>query len=107
MLAGHGVAPLTEVLAGHGADQVTLIEHEALAQFTADGWLAALAPVLQAAKPALTLAPDSAYARSWLPRLSARWRIPLATGCIRVEVHRRRLPRGLSGSVTTASCTSG
>ncbi len=59
---------------------------EALAQFTADGWLAALAPILQAAKPILTLAPDSGYGRAWLPRLSARWRIPMATGCIRVKV---------------------
>lgn len=86
VLAGHGVSPLADVLAGHGADEVTLIEHEALAQFSADGWLAALVPVLQAAKPAFTLAPDSAYGRSWLPRLSARWRIPLATGCIRAKV---------------------
>lgn len=86
VLAGHGVTRLADVLAGHGADEVTLIEHEALAQFSADGWLSALVPVLQAAKPAFTLAPDSAYGRSWLPRLSARWRIPLATGCIRAKV---------------------
>jgi electron transfer flavoprotein alpha subunit len=86
VLPGHGVAPLAEMLAAHGADQVTLIEHEALSQFSADGWLAALAPILQAAKPAFTLAPDSGYGRSWLPRLSARWRIPLTTGCIRAKV---------------------
>ena len=37
-------------------------------------------------KPTLTLAPDSGYGRAWLPRLSARWRIPMATACIRIKV---------------------
>jgi electron transfer flavoprotein alpha subunit len=77
VLPGDGVQPLAATLAAHGADRVTVIEHPALAQFSADGWLAAVAPVLQAARPAFTLAPDSGYGRSWLPRLSARWRIPL------------------------------
>ena len=86
LLPGYDVAPLANELAAHGADQVTVVEHEALAQFSADGWLAALAPILQEAKPMLTIAPDSGYGRSWLPRLSARWRIPLATSCIRAKV---------------------
>ena len=79
MLPGDHVAALADELAAHGADRVTVVEHEALAQFSADGWLAALAPVLKEAKPMLTLAPDSGYGRAWLPRLSARWRIPMAT----------------------------
>lgn len=86
VLAGAEVAPLAPALAAHGADQVTVIEHEALARFSADGWLAAVAPVLQQARAAFTLAPDSGYGRAWLPRLSARWRVPLATDCIRVKV---------------------
>ena len=86
ILPGHGVAELADELAAHGADRVTVIEHRALAQFSADGWLAALAPVLKEARAILTLAPDSGYGRAWLPRLSARWRIPLATACIRLKV---------------------
>jgi electron transfer flavoprotein alpha subunit len=86
LLPGQGVAVMADELAGHGADRVTVVEHEALAQFTADGWLAALAPILQAAKPILILAPDSGYCRAWLPRLSARWRIPMATACIRIKI---------------------
>jgi electron transfer flavoprotein alpha subunit len=86
VLPGDNVATMTGELAAHGADRVTVVEHEALAQFTADGWVAALAPVLQVAKPTLTLAPDSGYGRAWLPRLSARWRIPMSTACIRIKV---------------------
>ncbi len=86
VLPGHGVAELAPELAAHGADRVTVIDHPALAEFSADGWLAAVAPVLKEARAVLTLAPDSGYGRTWLPRLSARWRIPLASACIRVKM---------------------
>lgn len=86
LLPGHRVAPLAEEVAVHGADRVTVIDHEALAQFTADGWLAAVAPPLQQARAVLTLAPDTGYTSAWLPRLSTRWRIPMATACIRVKM---------------------
>lgn len=86
VLPGSGVAALAPELAARGADRVTVVEHEALAEFSADGWLAALEPVLRAARPMLILAPDSGYGRAWLPRLSVRWRIPLATNCSRAKV---------------------
>ncbi len=86
LLPGHGVAPLADALAAHGADQVTVIEHEALEQFSADGWLAAVAPVLRETNALLALAPDTGPGRAWLPRLSARWRVPLVSSCIRVKI---------------------
>lgn len=85
LLPGHNVAGLVDELAAYGADAVTLIEHEALSHFSADGWLAALAPVLKAAAPALVLAPDTGHTRAWLPRLAARWRVPLVSGCSQVR----------------------
>ncbi|HCK80930.1 MAG TPA: electron transfer flavoprotein subunit alpha/FixB family protein [Candidatus Competibacter sp.] len=86
ILCGSEVARLAETLAAHGADAVTVVEHEALAQFSADGWLQALAPVLRALQPTLLLAPDSGQMRAWLPRLAARWHLPLVGCCIRVNV---------------------
>src|SRR5512134_4177245 len=71
VLPGSKVAGLAEELAAHGADRVSVVEHEALAEFSADGWLAALEPALRDAKPMIILAPDSGYGRAWLPRLSA------------------------------------
>ncbi|MCP5196119.1 MAG: electron transfer flavoprotein subunit alpha/FixB family protein [Gammaproteobacteria bacterium] len=84
ILCGSDVQPLAETLAAHGADQVILVEHAALAQFSADGWLQALAPVLLQAHPALLLAPDSGPIRAWLPRLAVRWRLPLVGCCMRI-----------------------
>jgi electron transfer flavoprotein alpha subunit len=86
ILCGHEVAALAETLAAHGADQVTVVEHEALAQFSADGWLQALAPVLLHAHPLLLLAPDSGQIRAWLPRLAVRWRMPLVGCCMRISI---------------------
>lgn len=86
ILCGHEVATLAEILAAHGADQVTVIEHEALAQFSADGWLQALAPVLLHAHPLLLLAPDSGQIRAWLPRLAVRWRMPLVGCCMQISI---------------------
>ena len=86
VLPGWGLMPLAGDLVAHGADRVTLVEHEALASFSGDGWLAALEPVLRAAEAMVILAPDSLYSRAWLPRLSARWRMPLATNCSRAKL---------------------
>ncbi|MDS4042090.1 MAG: electron transfer flavoprotein subunit alpha/FixB family protein [Candidatus Competibacter sp.] len=86
ILCGSQVAPLAETLAAHGADQVTAVEHEALAQFSADGWLQALAPVLLHTHPVLLLAPDSGQIRAWLPRLSVRWQLPLVGCCMRIGI---------------------
>jgi electron transfer flavoprotein alpha subunit len=86
VLCGNEVAALAETLAAHGADAVTVVEHEALDQFSADGWLQALAPILLHTHPLLLLAPDSGQVRAWLPRLSVRWRLPLVGCCIRVGI---------------------
>ena len=86
MLCGDEVAPLAETLAAHGADAVMAVEHPALAQFSADGWLQALAPALRDLQPALLLAPDSGQSRAWLPRLATRWRLPLVGCCLRVGI---------------------
>ena len=86
VLPGSDVMSLADGLAAHGADSVTVVEHPALAQFTSDGWLAALEPLLRTADPLLILAPDSGDSRAWLPRLSVHWRMPLATNCSRVKL---------------------
>ncbi|NBC31504.1 MAG: hypothetical protein GVY13_02395 [Alphaproteobacteria bacterium] len=86
ILPGAGIAHLAEGLAAHGAHKVTVVEHEALDQFTGDGWLAALQPLLREARPMQIIAPDSGYGRAWLPRLSARWRMPLVTNCSRAKI---------------------
>ena len=89
------VAPIANELAAHGADRVTVVEHEALAQFSADGWFAALAPILQKRRSNAHAGPGQ---RVWRALVAASIR-PLADShrdkCIRSQGHRR----GLSGSL--------
>ena len=82
LLPGHAVAATGPLLAAHGADHVTLLEHAALDAFSADRWLDALEPPLRALAPRLVLAPDSGHARAWLPRLALRLPAPLVTRCV-------------------------
>lgn len=86
ILPGSDVRDIARSMGELGADRVTVVEHEALSRFSADGWLQALEPVLREARPTLILTPDSGYGRAWLPRLSARWRMPLVTNCSRAKV---------------------
>lgn len=100
VLPGYHVADLASTLAAHGADCVTIVEHRALRQFSADGWLAALEPLLRAAAPALILAPASGHMRAWLPRLSLRWRVPLVSNCLHINAsstHQIELTRPTHG----------
>jgi len=95
-LPGHGVAGLADELAAHGADLVTVVEmhseqsegDEARRHFSADAWLAALEPLLHREAPSVILAPDTARARAWLPRLALRWRVPLLSGCVQLRAER-------------------
>lgn len=87
LLAGDGLAGMADVLASHGADEVTLVEHEALDSGSSEGFLAALEPLLREAAgagPLLVLAPDSSHVRAWLPRLALRLRAPLVSHCLQV-----------------------
>ncbi|MEI6776709.1 MAG: electron transfer flavoprotein subunit alpha/FixB family protein [Chloroflexales bacterium] len=102
LLAGATLTAMAEVLAAHGADEVTLIEHEALSHGGAEHWLSLFEPVMRdavtgieadsAGEPSLCiLAPDSSHMRAWLPRLALRLRIPLVSHCLQVHISANRL----------------
>lgn len=90
LLPGAGLEEQAATLAAHGADEVTLIEHEALARASADAWLAALEPVIRPLSHRsygglLLLAPDTSHMRAWLPRLALRLHAPLVSHCLEVR----------------------
>ena len=85
-LVGHQLTELTQTLAAHGVRAITVLDHEALARFSGDGWLACLEQPLRNTGSRLILTPDSSHARAWLPRLALRWRVPLISGCGQIRV---------------------
>jgi electron transfer flavoprotein alpha subunit len=71
VVIGKGVAPLADELAGYQLDEVLLIEHDLLAQYTPDGFSLALRQVIESAKPDLVLFPHTYQVRDFAPKLAA------------------------------------
>jgi electron transfer flavoprotein alpha subunit len=71
VVAGKGVAALADELAGYQLDEVLLVEHELLAQYTPDAFSIALRQVIESAKPDLVLLPHTYQVRDFAPKLAA------------------------------------
>ncbi len=85
VVAGHDIAAISTSLAAAQVAQVTVVAHEALANYTADGYVAALAEVVGAISPALVLASHTYQARDFMPRLATRCGRGLVSDCIAIQ----------------------
>jgi electron transfer flavoprotein alpha subunit len=68
---GKGVGPLADELASKNVAEVLLVEHDLLENYTPDGYCAALAQVVDSAKPDLVLFPHTYQVRDFAPKLAA------------------------------------
>jgi electron transfer flavoprotein alpha subunit len=68
---GKGVATLADDLAGYAMDEVLLIEHDLLGQYTPDGFSIALRQVIESTQPDLVLLPHTYQVRDFAPKLAA------------------------------------
>jgi electron transfer flavoprotein alpha subunit len=71
LCAGAGLAAAKEALARSGAQKVVLVDSPALANYSGDGYAAALCAALQPLAPAVILMPHSAMGRDLAPRIAA------------------------------------
>ena len=72
VVIGKGVAALADELAGFQMEEVLLVEHDLLAQYTPDGFAIALKQVIEGAKPDLVLLPHTYEVRDFAPKLAAK-----------------------------------
>ena len=79
---GKGVAALADELAAHQLDEVLLIEHDLLAEYTPDGFSIALRQVIESAKPDLVLLPHTYQVRDFAPKLAASLNKGMIGDCI-------------------------
>jgi electron transfer flavoprotein alpha subunit len=70
-VVGKGVAALADELAGYQLDEVLLVEHDLLEQYTPDAFSIALRQVIESAKPDLVLLPHTYQVRDFAPKLAA------------------------------------
>jgi len=71
VVIGKGVAALADELAGYQLDEVLLVEHDLLQNYTPDGFSIALKQIIEAAKPDLVLFPHTYQVRDFAPALAA------------------------------------
>ena len=70
-VVGKGVAPLAAELAASKLDEVLLVEHDLLGDYTPDGYTIALQQAIAQAKPDLVLLPHTYQVRDFAPKLAA------------------------------------
>ena len=79
---GAGVAGVAAELAAAEVAEVLAVEHDALALYTADGWVQALAALVTAEAPSCVFLPHTYQARDFAPQLAARLGRALVTDCV-------------------------
>ena len=79
-------APARELSAAQ-VDEVVMLEHAALAEYTSSGYVQALGALVAAEAPAHVLLPHTYRTRDFAPRLAARLNRPLAVDCVGVKPH--------------------
>ena len=82
VMIGKGVAALADELAGYQIDDVILVEHDLLAEYTPDGYCIALRQAIENAKPDLVLLPHTYQVRDFAPKLAASMQKGMIGDCI-------------------------
>jgi electron transfer flavoprotein alpha subunit len=99
LLMGHGVSDIAEHAFTYGADEVVLVEHPILEQFTAEGYTQAACQVLLKRKPSVFLLGATPNGRDLAGRLAVRLRTGLNADCtdLRLDEERGVLVSEVSG----------
>jgi electron transfer flavoprotein alpha subunit len=82
---GAGVDEVARQVAVAAAAEVIVVDDPALEHYTADGFVLALAQLIESEKPERVFLPHTYQARDFVPALAARLGRPLVTDCIAVK----------------------
>jgi len=82
---GAGVADVAAELAAADVTEVIAVEHDALALYTADGFVQALEGLVAAESPSYVFLPHTYQTRDFAPMLAARLGRALVTDCVGVK----------------------
>jgi electron transfer flavoprotein alpha subunit len=88
VLLGNNIAELVPILAHHGADRVWVLDSPALADYCPELYTDALTDLIQANQPTLVLCGHTAIGQDLAPRLAARLKTGLVTGCTSLSVEK-------------------
>ncbi|MFQ5648397.1 MAG: electron transfer flavoprotein subunit alpha/FixB family protein [bacterium] len=86
IVLGKAVGKLAEDLAGKGVKEVLVADHEKLADYTPDGYSAALEQVIEKENPGYVLFTHTYMVRDYAPKLAAALQKPLVSDCVRYRM---------------------
>ena len=86
-LLGSGIGSLAEQLAGKGVQEVLVADDPKLADYTPDGYSAALQQIIEKESPAYVLFSHTYMVRDYAPKLAARLQKPLLSDCVRYTMN--------------------
>jgi electron transfer flavoprotein alpha subunit len=84
VLVGAGLSDVAAQLAQADVTEIVCLEHDLLASYTPDGYVAALSAYVASVTPTHVLLPHTYQSRDFAPRLAARLGRPLVTDCTRL-----------------------
>ena len=84
-VVGAGVDAIATQLAAAAVEEVIVLDDPALKDYTADGFVLALAQLIEAEKPERVFLPHTYQTRDFAPALAARVNRPLVTDCVAVK----------------------
>jgi len=85
VVLGSGVEAIARQLAAADIAEVIVVDHPALEQYTADGFVLVLAQLIEAEKPERVFLPHTYQTRDFAPALAARVGRPLVTDCVALK----------------------
>ena len=86
-VVGTDLCSVTETLAQADVAEVLVLDHAALASYTPDGYVEALAQLVEHEDPEVVLFPHTYQTRDFAPKLAVRLDRPLITDCIGSKPH--------------------
>lgn len=86
VLVGDNVSHLSDECYAYGAEEVILIEHPLLKQYTTDAYTKALTDAIDVHKPEIVLYGATHIGRDLAPRVAARCNTGLTADCTRLDV---------------------
>jgi electron transfer flavoprotein alpha subunit len=87
LVLGSEVTPVAQELASAAVAEILAVDHPALAEYTADGYVAALQAVIGQLTPRLVFFPHTYRTRDFAPALAARLERPLVTDVVSHRPH--------------------
>jgi len=86
VVVGSEVTGLAQPLAQHGADKVWLLDSPQLATYSPELYAASISDLIRANQPALVLCGDTSIGQDLVPRLAAKLKTGLVTGCTAISL---------------------